>query len=107
MKSLVYGSKRADDMVIEMLSADANNELILFLSKVHNIFDDTSWHAVGITVIDNPLTDNRNYHYVMFTVLNNSHCSPAPYGHVRSPYVRSVFVQRRLIHSYRLATLFV
>jgi hypothetical protein len=34
-------------------------------------------------------------------------CSPAPYGHVRSPYVRSVFVQRRLIHSYRLATLFV
>jgi hypothetical protein len=45
MKSLVYGSKRADDMVIEMQSADANNELILFLSKVHNIFDDTSWHA--------------------------------------------------------------
>jgi hypothetical protein len=29
------------------------------------------------------------------------------YGHVRSPYVRSVFIQRRLIHSYRLATLFV
>jgi hypothetical protein len=35
------------------------------------------------------------------------YCSPAPNGHVRSPYVRSVFVQRRLIHSYRLATLFV
>jgi hypothetical protein len=34
-------------------------------------------------------------------------CSPAPYGHVRSLYIRSVFVQRRLIHSYRLATLFV
>jgi hypothetical protein len=79
-----------------------------FLSKTHSIHDMTYHHSVDKTKtptflpVQPPPRDMG-----ILALIPNHPCSPAPYGHVRSPYVRSVFVQRWIIHSYRLATLFV